>query len=620
MRAAEGLIERRTRGASRAAFVAVWALLAFVFVWPFPYERSHNNPNELVRLYTTMALVEKKTFAIDDYFARYGSTMDVARAPDAKTGVEHTFSVKGPGTTYLGVPAYAAFRWYAQKTGTYPAEKAPPAAWETWLRRSTWAVRLLTVQLPCFLFLIFFERFLRRFSRDPVIRMTAVVGLGLGTNYLAYALLFVSHTQFAVVTFGAWALLYVERQRDRAGERVRMSRLFFAGLLAGASTSFEYQGVICTAWLSLYACALVLNRLRSIPRGVPFAAGVLLNVAGIMWFQAKCFGSPWTPGHKMSVAAASRVGHAKGLYGIQAPKLEALGALMMDPGYGLLATAPLLGIGLVGLAIAIEQRVDEKGERLAGAFAIVVAMCVTFALVLSGMEGWRGGWTIGPRYLSMLPPFLGLGAVVALEWVARASSTHRAVARGVGAGLAGAGVLTLGIVSTMYNTLPEGVSRPLSQWAATMIRGELTPYTIGAWFDWFSPRVFFVVLYAMGLVFVWLLWPHRDEGRWGIRLGLAVVTCTIAVTPSLLDPISPSARAEKAYWFSAGRFEPAGHDAATMLARALDRRAQAGKGGPTPSEALRMCTLLWDQAQDGAARAWCDQARKLGAKVEPPLP
>jgi hypothetical protein len=613
----------RERGASKAWFAAIWVLLAFVFFWPFPYQRLHNNPNELVRVYSTMALVEHKAWPIDEYFRRYGVTMDVASAPD-KAGVQHIYSVKGPGTTYLGVPVYAAFRWYAQKHGAYPADNAPPAVWETWLRRTTWALRLTTVQLPCFLFLILFERFLRRFSRDPVIRMTAVVGLGLGTNYLAYSLMFVSHTQFAIVAFGAWALLYVERARDLAGEPVRWSRLFWAGLLAGACTTFEYQGVLCTFWLSIYAFALVLNRLRSIPRGVPFAAGVLLNIASIMWFQAKCFGSPWTPGHKLSVAASSRAGHAKGLYGIQAPKLEALGALLMDPGYGLFATAPLLGIGLVGLAIAVELRVDEKlapqGRQLGGAFVIALLMCATFALVLSGMEGWRGGWTIGPRYLSLLPPFLALGAVIAMEWFGRATPVHRAVVRGVGLGMAAAGALAMGLISVMYNSLPEAVTRPLSQWVATMIRGEITPYTIGAWFDWYRPAVFFAVLWAMGAAFLLVAWPRRDEGRFWLRTVLAIATCAIAATPSLLDENGLGGRTEKAYWFSSGRYEPAGHDEGTRIGKAIADRERAGQGGPTAAEALRMCTLMWDQAQDGTARAWCDRARSLGAKVEPPLP
>lgn len=623
MRAGSGWSANRERGASRAWFAAIWLLLAFVFFWPFPYQRQQNNPNELVRVYSTMALVEHKSWVIDDYFARYGATMDVASAPDKKTGALHTFSVKGPGTTYLGVPVYAAFRWYAVKTGTYPAEKAPPAAWDTWLRRSIWALRLSTVQLPSFLFLIFFERFLRQFARDPVIRMTAVVGLGLGTNYLAYALMFVSHTQFAVAGFGAWALLYLERQRDLEGRPVRWLRLFWAGLLAGACTSFEYQGVICTAWLSLYAFALVFNRLRSVLRGVPFAAGVLLNIAGIMWFQAKCFGSPWTPGHRLSVAASSRAGHAKGLYGIQAPKLDALGALLMDPGYGLFATAPLLGVGMIGLAIAVELRVDERlGARvkLGGAFVVALLMCANFSIVLSGMEGWRGGWTVGPRYLTILPPFFALGAAIALSWVARASAAHRAVARGVGVGLAGAGVLSMGLISTMYNSLPEPVTRPLSQWVMTMVRGDITPYTVGAWFGWNRPAAFFAVLWAIGLVFAWLAWPRRDEGRWWLRTTLAVATCAIAVTPSLLDATAIGARSEKAYWFGAGRYEPVGFDEATRIGKVIAERERAGRGGPLPAEALKMCSLLWDQAQDATARAWCDKARAMGVKVEPPLP
>jgi hypothetical protein len=190
----------------------------------------------------------------------------------------------------------------------------------------------------------------------------------------------------------------------------------------------------------------------------------------------------------------------------------------------------------------------------------------------------------------------------------------------VGVGLAAAGVISMGVISTMYNTLPEAVTRPFSQWAITMIRGQITPYTIGDWFGWHRPAAFFAVLWAMGGTFVWLSWPRRDEGRWWLRTALAVVSCAVAVSPSLLEANAPGARAEKAYWFAAGRYEPAGNDEVTQLARWIDVRARAGMGGATGSESLKICTLLYDQAQDATAHAWCDKARALGVKVEPPLP
>src|SRR5207245_1744748 len=100
-----------------------------------------------------------------------------------------------------------------------------------------------------------------------------------------------------------------------------------------------------------------------------------------------------------------------------------------------------------------------------GAFVAAIAACAGVAVVLSGMAGWRGGWSVGPRYLSPLPPFFAMGALIALELAARASDLARTVARGVAVGLAAAGALSLGLVSILFDTVPEETTRPLAQLA-----------------------------------------------------------------------------------------------------------------------------------------------------------
>src|SRR5580693_3638286 len=114
----------------------VWVFFSLVFVpyaCVYPY-LNVNNPNENVRLYMTMALVEHHTFQIDAIVDRYGWVNDMARLA-GKDGVEHDYSLKAPGTSYAGVPFYWAFGKIAGRVG-YPIPQGgdSPERMEWWKR------------------------------------------------------------------------------------------------------------------------------------------------------------------------------------------------------------------------------------------------------------------------------------------------------------------------------------------------------------------------------------------------------------------------------------------------------------------------------------------------------
>ena len=87
-----------------------FVLAAFPFFALFLYLRAVNNPNELVRVFTTMALVDDATLAVDEQVATYGWVNDMAHVPSKFDGGKlHYFMVKTPLSTYLGVPVYFAY-------------------------------------------------------------------------------------------------------------------------------------------------------------------------------------------------------------------------------------------------------------------------------------------------------------------------------------------------------------------------------------------------------------------------------------------------------------------------------------------------------------------------------
>ena len=112
---------RRERSFLRVFFVLVFVPMFGVF----PYLSAINNPNENVRIYMTMALVDDGTLCIDQAVSRFGWVNDMARVP-AKDGSSHYFSVKGPAISFAGVPAYWLFAKLAPKLG-HPPPTAPTA-------------------------------------------------------------------------------------------------------------------------------------------------------------------------------------------------------------------------------------------------------------------------------------------------------------------------------------------------------------------------------------------------------------------------------------------------------------------------------------------------------------
>jgi hypothetical protein len=97
---------RSDRGLIRLFFV----LVAVPMFAVFPYLRDLNNPNEYARVFTTMMLVEKGTFIIDEPVATYGWINDMAHTPGLDpTKTPHYTMVKAPGATYLGIPGYFVF-------------------------------------------------------------------------------------------------------------------------------------------------------------------------------------------------------------------------------------------------------------------------------------------------------------------------------------------------------------------------------------------------------------------------------------------------------------------------------------------------------------------------------
>jgi len=558
-----------------------FALMALVYTCIFPYMAWVNNPNENARTYMTMALVEQHTFQTDRIVERQGWTNDMATVPShTPREPAHRYSVKAPAISYAGVPVYWAFTKVAPLFGhPVPTRASPVEERAFWLRAATFTLRLFVVQIPSFLFLLFFERYLRRITPDPVFRLSAVAAVGLGTNYLAYSLMYVSHALCGAAAFTSFAITENERARVPSSRERRASRAFWAGFFAGLATLFEYHALPVSFILALYALSAFWR-----PRPLlALVAGGAIDVALLMFFQWRSFGSPFTPGHRMVEDPGLAQKHLQGLYGIAMPDWGAFRDLSVSPAFGFLSTSPFMWLAFLAVPFGLffsfgPRRLAWHGRT--SSFVWMLTMFVFF-MTASAAAVWRGGWTIGPRLLGAAPPFFAFGAVSALEMLSDGNGPRRAVARGAAVGLAVASAVTIGLPALLYNTLPESVTRPLIQIAIPFLRAGFVPYHVGHLVGLDGPAVYFVVI-ALGFaapLLLLFLWKAHDGGRWYLaRIGVALLVGWIGLRGAWSTPTpdeggdgSGDTRGLSARW------EPSGHD---RIANARDLADRYGPRGP----------------------------------------
>lgn len=439
------------------------ALCAFVLFYVSPWFPEINNPNENVRLYMTAALVEEGSYRIDTIRERWGWVNDAACVdtdPEGELhpcesrrpapGVERAYySVKAPGTSLLGVPAYALY--HRLSNGEVDQASA------------TWILRVSATGLPFFCFLVFFYRWLGGHTRSDFLRETVFLSAVLGSVLLGYSYLFASHTTSAVTAFGAFMLLYDARRERAYATRWWVAPL--AGFLAAMTTALEYPCFFVTLTLCVYA----LFAIRRPTRVLFFVLGALLPTLAVAHFQWVAFGDPLSPGHLFVETPGLRAGHEEGFFGASQFHWEAARAFIWDRRVGLAVMTPLTLLAPLGLVLAL-RRAQTRLEGI-----VVATLCVITYVAICLMNNWSGGWSLGPRYLVVLIPFLLWAALIALDrGLTRAPRVTKSIALG---GLV-ASLALAGTLSVYYPHIPDDISHPLRDLLPALWHANLAPHTL----------------------------------------------------------------------------------------------------------------------------------------------
>lgn len=528
---------------SRARRAVLFGIFALAYLYAFPYQDRTNNPNENVRFFMTAAIVDEHTFAIDHVREQWGWVNDAAIYGG------HAYSVKAPGTSYLGVPGYWLYRQWCSRTGhTFDRTGA------------LWASRMTGSILPTLWFLYAFHRWLARKGGPPVVRDAIVLSLGVGSLLYAYGLIFVSHTLSAAVAFGAYMIL--ERAR-REGEITGM-RAIYAGFLAAAVTAFEYPGFVASALLCLYALFAIRRREYL----VNFALGALVPTLSVLGFHLAAFGNAFTPGHRYLESEAFRAGMNDGFYGSGEWRWDAAGGLLFDLGYGLFPLTPILLLAFIGFPLLLRAR----RTRLDAIFALAIPLA-TYGLICT-MNNWRGGWTVGPRYLAVVYPFLGWAALEGGKQLARVAPR---VTGGLAVGCLATALLASGGPSVYYPHVPEAITRPLPQLLRVLVRSDFAPYNAGSYLAGthgidFHGSVSMLPLVLLGVfAILFASWAERSlQDRLVVFLLSLWFTNVIVLPLATNDDNAATAQAATAHLI--GYWDPAGFD----LAARIEQRIRDG--------------------------------------------
>jgi hypothetical protein len=545
------------------ATLAFALILIGAYSWLFVYFPRLNNPNEQVRLYLIRAIVEDGSLSIGrrvlspkrgwvdggHLHHEWGFVNDKAlvcddsslKPPDCEGPL---YAAKAPGLALLGVPVYATMRAVWRALDVHP-EVGRPSRTEM-----TLALRWSLVVLPSILTWLALRAHLRRRLRQPLYGDAVALAGALGSLSLTYGQLFAGHQPCALAL--AWAYLLVDDPKGPSG-----ARAFLAGFAGALAVSFEYPAA--PAFLCIGAWFLMR---RPSARALGLAiAGAAIPTAVVAAYHAAAFGAAWSTPYAHLENPLFIEDIDPGFLGISLPTWEKVSGGLWSPFTGLYFFAPWLLLMWIATPFVFRRAHTAADHGLPwwrsarGAALAAIAICAYYLLFQITHALWRGGWVVGPRYITPIVPFAAIAIAHGLD---AAPARLQGVLGGLLAGLGATAIFVTGTCSAVSQGFPIEFYNPLFEVALPLLeRGYVARnplMSLGVPGPWSAAPYFLALgLGAVGLLVVGLRAAPR--WRWAVPIAAAVALgLSLAYVDS--DRAPPARHKDEAFEFLRLRWEP----------------------------------------------------------------
>jgi hypothetical protein len=377
-------------------------LIGYIYFFPRWADWSQNS-----RLDLTLAIVDKGTLSIEDYYRNTG---------DYALFEGRHYLDKAPGPSFLAVPVYATMRPILHSgpvQGVLARVARNPAFTETLREGGTglledkiynaivlYIVTIVTVSIPAAILGVLLYRFLTQLGAGRAWSAAIVLIYGLATSAFPYSGAFYSHQIVAFLLFGAFLTGFQMRQ-----EAISPRWTLAAGLMLGYSLICEYPTLLIAGAIALYIVFTIPQRrwltglvLAGIPPG--------LLMMGYNWL---IFHTPLPVGYEYSELYTEQ--HSVGLFSLSYPHPDALWGITFGSFRGLFYVSPILLLAIVGFWAWWRMR------RLRAECVVCLWATISFFLFNGTSVMWQGGFSIGPRYLVPMLPFMSMGlGAFAVSW------------------------------------------------------------------------------------------------------------------------------------------------------------------------------------------------------------
>ncbi len=545
----------RPRAPLLTAGLILLCYLSLTYTW-----ENFRNTNEYSRIFLTRAVTEHGTFSIDPLLRSLHDTQDKSYFQGRH------YSNKAPASSFLAAPAYLAVRMAA----TLGRVEIPDPL-------ALYLVTALTLSLPSALFLLLLFKFWGSITLQGPVRRAVLILYGLGTMAWPYSSMYYGHMPAALCLALAFLVIFNAREAP-AGTRPLLEAGFFCGL----AFAIEYPTALIAAGIFLYAAAIrkkfraglyllaaglaifliwswlgpleeaVGPHIESLvdpagallvtaivvsaviglgavsrgPRMPAFFLGAVIPVGFTLYYHWRCFGGPFQFPYYHETYPAFAIAHQEGIAGVVFPAgreellrfLDRLWRLLVSPYRGLFFYSPFLVFSMSGM-IRMARNEDWRREG-----RLFLYLTVVYFLFLAAFSDWEGGWSMGPRHLVPILPFLATGVVYDLANSPKKQRPFRGTLLGV-LGLSALVFTFIGTVTFPY--FPKEFPNPLYEFAGRFLgEGRLAP-TPGELFGLRGWARFFPLAIPAGLLAVLFL---KDTVRYAARdAGRQVLLAVIAI-------------------------------------------------------------------------------------------